>query len=146
MKTFFKELFDYNNHFNTKLAKLILANQRNTPKKSIQLFCHILNAHEIWNSRIQGKANVYRVWDIHNPNDFHEIIRLNGETTNTIIEKLPLNEMIEYSKSKTQKKISDVLFHIINHSTYHRGQIATEFKENGIEPIPTDFVHYERKG
>lgn len=144
MKTFFKELFDYNNHINTKWAKLILANQRNTPKKSTKLFCHILNAHEIWNARMQGKTNVYGVWDIHNANDFEGIMLLNEETTNVIIDILPLNEMIEYSKSKAQKKISDVLFHIINHSTYHRGQIASDFRENGIEPIPTDYIHYER--
>ena len=145
MKTFFKELFDYNNHLNTKLAKAISDNQNSTPNKSIKLFSHILNAHEIWNSRINGKANLYEAWDIHNSNDFEEIIRLNQETTNTIIKKLPFDKMIEYSKSKTKKKISDVLFHIINHSTYHRGQIATDFRENGIEPVAIDFIHYDKK-
>src|SRR5690606_15587400 len=137
--------FDYNNHINTKLAKLILANQTITPIKSTKLFCHILNAHEIWNARIQGKTNVYGIWDIHNANDFDKIMRLNEETTNAIIDILPLNERIEYSKGKAQKNISDVLFHIINHSTYPRGQIASDFRENGIEPIPTDYIHYERK-
>ena len=32
-----------------------------------------------------------------------------------------------------------ILRHIVNHSTYHRGQIASKLKRFGIEPPNTDF-------
>ncbi len=32
-----------------------------------------------------------------------------------------------------------ILRHIVNHSTYHRGQIASKLKRFGIEPSNTDF-------
>ncbi len=144
MKGFFKQLFEYNHHFNLKLAQSLLENRDVTLQKSIKLFSHILNAHEIWNSRIQGKTTTYGVWDIHNPIDFENIIELNQKATNAIVEKLPLDKLIKYSKGKGQKKVSDILFHIINHSTYHRGQIAMDFRENGIEPTATDYIHYEK--
>lgn len=145
MKEFFEELFEYNNHFNQELAKSIIDSQGLLPEKLTRLFCHILNAHEIWNSRIQGKANVYGVWDIHHPRNYNEILHLNYETSKAIIEKLTLEQTIKYSNGKRQRKVSDVLFHIINHSTYHRGQIATLFRENEIEPVTTDYIHYVKK-
>ncbi len=40
--------------------------------------------------------------------------------------------------------IQDVLFHFINHSTYHRGQIAIQMKEAGLEPIATDYIFFKR--
>ena len=36
--------------------------------------------------------------------------------------------------------IEQVLIHTVNHSTYHRGQIAAMLKELGHEPVDTDFV------
>jgi uncharacterized damage-inducible protein DinB len=35
-----------------------------------------------------------------------------------------------------------VLWHVVNHSTYHRGQVASKLKRFGIEQPPTDFVFW----
>jgi uncharacterized damage-inducible protein DinB len=35
-----------------------------------------------------------------------------------------------------------VLRHVVNHATYHRGQIASRLKRYGIEPPVTDFVFW----
>ena len=35
-----------------------------------------------------------------------------------------------------------ILRHIVNHSTYHRGQIASKLKRFGIEPPNTDFFFW----
>lgn len=40
--------------------------------------------------------------------------------------------------------LQDMLFHIINHSTNHRGQIAMDFRVNGLEPLASDYIHYKR--
>lgn len=144
MKTFFKELFAYNDHFNSKLADSFLANQHLVSKESVKIFCHILNAHEIWNSRMQGKATIYGIWEVYNPVSFAKLIQSNQENTDAIIEKASFNEVIQYSNGKAQKKAQDILFHIINHSTYHRGQIAIDFRKCGIEPVATDYIHYKK--
>ena len=32
------------------------------------------------------------------------------------------------------------LFHLVNHQTYHRGQIATLLRQLGAQPAPIDFL------
>jgi uncharacterized damage-inducible protein DinB len=32
--------------------------------------------------------------------------------------------------------------HVVNHSTYHRGQVATQFRQLGVVPPATDFIAF----
>lgn len=39
----------------------------------------------------------------------------------------------------------DTLFHVVNHSTYHRGQVITMLRLAGVEHVvSTDLIHYLR--
>lgn len=40
--------------------------------------------------------------------------------------------------------VYDNLLHVVNHGTYHRGQIVTLLRQLGASPIVTDYVHYVR--
>lgn len=35
-----------------------------------------------------------------------------------------------------------VLRHVVNHATYHRGQVASKLKRFGVEQPPTDFIFW----
>ncbi|MEO7272434.1 MAG: DinB family protein [Vicinamibacterales bacterium] len=39
-------------------------------------------------------------------------------------------------------RLSDVIRHVVNHSTYHRGQAATQFRQLGVTPPGIDFIAY----
>jgi len=39
----------------------------------------------------------------------------------------------------TQLTLAHLMQHLVNHSTYHRGQVATMLRQVGAEPMPTDF-------
>ena len=58
MKSFFKELLEYNHHFNQKLGDIFNEHPNKTSEKAIQLYSHILNAHQIWNNRIAPKQRL----------------------------------------------------------------------------------------
>ena len=38
--------------------------------------------------------------------------------------------------------IYKILLHIVNHGTYHRGQVITMIKQAGGEVVSTDLVYY----
>lgn len=148
MKQFFIELFDYNHQCNLKLCKAFVENQDKVSEKAIKIFNHLLNAHQIWNSRILQKETSTSVWEIRPLYDLEEIEINNHNQSLEILNSKTLDEIIHYSNTKGQKfsnNILDILFHIINHSTYHRGQIASDFRQNGLEPIVTDFIVYKRQ-
>lgn len=147
MKPFFKDLFEYNHHFNQKLADIFMENPDWTSEKAVKLFNHLLNAHQIWNNRIEPMQTTFGVWELHVVQDLKNIDKTNYEQTLQILDKFDFSKIINYSNSKGQifsNNIRDTLFHVINHSTYHRGQIATELKQNGIEPLTTDYIFYKR--
>jgi len=147
MKQFLKELFEYGYHFNQKLGDVFNESPDKTSDKAIKFYNHILNAHQIWNNRIEAKQPTYGVWKIHETRDLKRVDKSNYKLTLQIIDKIDLSGTINYTNSKGHtfsNSIQDILFHIINHSTYHRGQIATEFRNNGLEPLVTDYIFYKR--
>ncbi len=148
MTSFFKELFTYNRHCNQQLADVFIKHPDTTSEKAISQFSHILNAHHIWNNRIDPQQAAYGVWQLQDAKDFKQIDQANYKHSLHILDTFDLDATINYNNSKGQSfqnSIQDVLFHSINHSTYHRGQIATDFKTTGLQPLVTDFIFYKRE-
>jgi uncharacterized damage-inducible protein DinB len=58
------------------------------------------------------------------------------------------HEFIYYNskKEKFKQPVFQVLQHMFNHGTFHRGQLVTILRQLGIEKIPqTDFIVWSRK-
>ena len=146
MKDFFKELIEYTHIYNDKVIDSLTSVNFPT-EKSIRLINHTINAHEVWNSRITKEYAEVGGWDIRDLNNLKEINRLNYVNSLYIIETSDFNTIINYKNSKGiqfTNTIRDILFHIVNHSTYHRGQIATDCKTHEISPLVTDYIFYKR--
>lgn len=147
MKPFFEELFAYNHQANRQLCDAFMSHEDRVSEKSIALFSHMLNAHQIWNNRILPRQRQWGVWDRHSIVEFAQIDADNYACTVHLLQTCELNASSNYTNSRGKAFKSctrDILFHIINHSTYHRGQIAVEFRRSGIEPVPTDYIFYKR--
>ena len=147
MIPFFKELFEYNHHCNQKLASVFSDHAADIPGQSIKWFSHILNAHRVWNSRILPVEDKFTVWQIHEINVLAGIDRTNFVDSLKILDQEKLETEIKYLTSKGEpftNNIRDILFHMINHSTYHRGQIAADLRQHGVEPVITDYIFYKR--
>ncbi len=147
MIPFFKELFEYGHHFNQQLWTVFAGQPKLTSERSIKLFNHILNAHQVWNSRMIVEPNSVGPWDLRPISELKDIDTVNYSNSIRILDQADLSSVIKYTNSKGESypnSVKNILFHVINHSTYHRGQIATEFKQNGIEPLVTDYIFYKR--
>jgi uncharacterized damage-inducible protein DinB len=147
MKGFFHQLFDYNFYCNKKMIQQC-SGLDNVSDNCIRLFSHILNAHHIWNQRMLGVAAELGVWDLHEVRKWEDIHYENQRTSFEIVSNTDTFEKrVEYSNSEGDSfssEVKDILFHIINHSTHHRGQIMMEFRNSGIVPEPLDYIHYKR--
>ncbi len=62
--------------------------------------------------------------------------------------EINLTHVFAYHNSKKQyfkQPVYEMLLHLFNHQTYHRGQLVTMMRQNGIEKIPaTDFIVFSR--
>ncbi|QNK64190.1 damage-inducible protein DinB [Pedobacter sp. PAMC26386] len=145
MITFFKEIFEYNHQMNQMLIGTLIENEEKASEKAFQLLCHIVNVHMIWNSRILNES-LAGTLGIHPIKELQKLDTTNYQNTLSIIQKSDLSNILEYSDMKGNSHrdlIRDILFQSINHSTYHRAQIATECRQTEIEPLITDYIFYK---
>ena len=60
-----------------------------------------------------------------------------------------LEKIYDYKNSKGEsfsQPLSEVVMHLFNHQTFHRGQIITMLRQNGVKEITgTDFILFTRK-
>jgi uncharacterized damage-inducible protein DinB len=148
MKDFFIELFEYNYNCNGKLTEAFTTHPNEISERATKLYNHILNVHQVWNCRIEPNQAPLGAWDIHPLQELATLDGMNHQNSLLIFDKYDLNQSIEYRSTKGEpfnNSVKDILMHIINHSTYHRGQIATEFRQNGLEPVITDYIFYKRQ-
>lgn len=146
MKEKLIDLFEYTYHFNQEMIKTISENKADADDKTISLINHTLNAQQIWNSRILNETP-FEVWQINSFESLDEINHQNFLKSIDIIQNLDLDKRVEYQNSrggKFENSIFEMLFHAVNHSTYHRGQINSLLKQNGVKPVLTDYIFYKR--
>lgn len=142
----FFELFEYNQAMNKALLDAFGRYGDKASPKSVSLMNHIVNAHQIWLARLQNQSAT-GVWDVRLLNDLVVQDRENHARSFDLLASVDLSSTISYSNSRGvsfENKIQDILFHVVNHSTYHRGQIAMDFRNSGLNPIATDFIFYKR--
>jgi uncharacterized damage-inducible protein DinB len=117
-----------------------------------RLLAHILSAERLWLERIRNQAQSLPVWP-----------DLSLEQCQAQVDELPqlwrdflsqlsdaeLTEKVTYKNSKGEpwtSTVEDILTHVVLHSAYHRGQIASLVRAGGEQPAYTDFIHAARQG
>ncbi len=112
---------------------------------------HVLSAEWIWLKRWKGispKAMLV-------PSDFPTTSSLRARWTD--VEREQAEFVSELTQEATEMVVAYVnsegeswnyplwqmMQHVVNHSTYHRGQITTMLRQLGAQPIATDFLVFE---
>lgn len=149
-----EKLGAYNVWANTKLLTHldgIVASGATLPERALRLFSHVLNAQAIWLARLTGTQSPVKVWQEHDLAGLHQ---LHERTSPGLLhyiqtaEDAELHRIISYANSQGNaydSQVSDILTHACVHANYHRAQVATTLRENGLEPINTDFITYCRE-
>ncbi|MFN5147382.1 MAG: DinB family protein [Flavobacteriia bacterium] len=145
MKDFFLDKFEYDFYATKYWIKCIENQEDNVTDFVKRSISHILNAHHIWIARLTTNEIESEIWDIL---PISYLTRLHEQTYRQIVdflEKFELEEKINFHSSegvKMTKNVIDVLYHMLNHSNYHRAQIVMELKQHGLEHPSLNFISY----
>ncbi len=155
-KNDFQILYDFNRWANACVldaaAKLTVEQYTRDLSNSFRsvrdTLTHILAAEWIWLRRWKGTSPRTFL----NPADFPNIEALRAkwaevegeqmEFVNSLAEDALMTK-ITYVNVKGETwsyALWQMLQHLVNHSTYHRGQITTMLRQLGAEPAATDFL------
>lgn len=117
----------------------------------VRLVCHLMAAKEIWHARIVGNP--------HPPTErfpttavADAISRLNEMNARfrALTDSQPdVNRIVQYADTmgnRYQHPLGELLIHVANHGTYHRGQLATAIKAAGGTPAVSDYIAWVRAG
>lgn len=132
------------------LAAIRSAGPRN--ERSLQLISHILAAERVWLERLQQVPQSVPVWPKPDMAQCEaEAAELGGRWLEflDLITAGDVSQSVSYKNSKGEEwtnTIVDILTHVVMHSAYHRGQIASHMREIGQTPAYTDFIHGVRQG
>lgn len=149
MNDYFKMMFAYNFWANSRVLES-LKNAANAPEPSVKLLSHILAAEELWCCRLTGKTTDMQVFPQFSLAECELRIVQQNETWNKYLADISvagLSEIITYHNTKGVPFLNtpiDILAHVINHGTYHRGQIAQQLRQSGEIPAATDYIVYVR--
>lgn len=63
------------------------------------------------------------------------------------VDEAEFNQNIRYFNTKGDEynnTIFEIVIHLIDHSTYHIGQMMNAIRAFGLEPVSTNYIHYLR--
>jgi uncharacterized damage-inducible protein DinB len=151
MLDYFKRLFQYNAWAQEKiLAALGKIDPAALDEKTLEIAGHILLASRMWLNRLTGKPNIDLSQSLSLPQSraLFEELKVGWKAYLGGLPESKLAEKVAYQTTQGkgyETVISDVLAHLVNHSTYHRGQLATLIKKSGGEVPFTDFIAFVRE-
>ncbi|MEO8412315.1 MAG: DinB family protein [Ginsengibacter sp.] len=115
---------------------------------------HLMDVESIWWQRLQLQEHIE--WPGRNfKGGFGELsqqlLSLSKQWNEWVSHsnEIQLNHVFAYHNTKKEyckQPVYEMLVHLFNHQAFHRGQLVTMLRQNGIDKIPaTDFIVYSRK-
>lgn len=146
MKSFFLEKFEYDFYASKNLIEHIEQQESFVSSFVFKSFSHIINVHHIWLSRLKGSKAESHFWDELPLFYFQKLLEANYTETIDFIERIELENKINYHSSEGvefTKSMNDVLYHVLNHSNYHRAQIIMDLKNNNLAVPSFNFITFK---
>jgi uncharacterized damage-inducible protein DinB len=111
---------------------------------------HMADAMTIWARRLDGQTVSTRRAEADLPtlDDAERLLREGHEAFDRLLAAVTPGQLAtvwDYRNLKGEPQRAPlwaVYRHVVNHATYHRGQVAAKIKRFGVEPPATDFVFW----
>jgi uncharacterized damage-inducible protein DinB len=119
--------------------------------RSFTLFAHLLSSHSMWLSRVNKTEFTCTLFQERTLEECEILMKenlkgwqdyLSDKTDDDLQEKIEFMSAWEANPSKRRMSLEDALTHIINHSSYHRGQIVASIKGKVDELPLSTYIMY----
>ena len=148
MKEYFLKLYQYNAWSNDRVLRC-LQRQQVKDEKILSVMGHVVAAQFLWLHRIIALPPPdVKLWGQYS---LEQLISMESDAARQwreFIEKTDnFNWELTYTNYVGEPYVNNVemiMIHLVNHSSYHRGQMAMLLRQKGLEPINTDFITYDR--
>jgi uncharacterized damage-inducible protein DinB len=146
---YFKRLFDYDHWANERVLNSWEATA-SPSEEAVHKISHVLVAKELWLARLSPAPfpDFKQALTLPQARKLNEALK---ERVNVYFSKLTdaqLSEKVAYKNMEGapyETRLSDILAHMVNHGSYHRGQIALLLKKSGGPSTHTDYIGYVRE-
>ena len=162
MKELLQQLAVYNIWANQKILDVILAlpeekQKQELPSSFKTLFdtvLHMWNAESIWWQRMKLQERIISPMETFKGSMqelANELLQQNHQWQEWVnnATDAALDHVFQYQTIKQEQfkqPIYQMLLHVFNHGTYHRGQLINMLRQLGVEKLPqTDFIVWSRK-
>jgi uncharacterized damage-inducible protein DinB len=148
MKHYFLKLYRYNS-WASKRVLGALQRQSVRDEKILSIMGHVVAAQFLWLHRIKGlPAPDVKLWGDYSLEQLLTLSEKAGNEWLAFIENTDnFNRELTYKNYVNEpytNNVENIMIHLVNHSSYHRAQIALLLRQKGFEPINTDFITYDR--
>ena len=148
MKKYFLKLYQYN-AWATRRVIGTLIRQDVHDEKILSLLGHVVAAQFLWLHRIKGlPAPDVKLWGNYSLDQLQE---MSQQASSQWIEFVEHTDNFDreltyknYVNEPYTNNVESIMIHLVNHSSYHRAQIAMLLRQKGFDPINTDFITYDR--
>jgi uncharacterized damage-inducible protein DinB len=128
-----------------------LSRARNVPERAESVMAHLIAAEWLWMGRLGHGSQAMSVWPKLSRLDFANQLSDLSREWQAYLEKLDsasLLQEVRYTNSKGEdwsNAVVDILTHVVLHSSYHRGQVATLLGRTGEQAAYTDYIECIRR-
>jgi uncharacterized damage-inducible protein DinB len=139
--TIYSKQFDFELWSNTMILNSLKQVQEPQPR-ALFLLSHIINSHCMWICRLKGQPLSCTIFQERSFEECAQQMQQNHKDWMAYLETITeeaLHRIIYFDATwegtKRKMRIEDALIHLINHSSYHRGQIVASIKGK-LDPLP----------
>jgi uncharacterized damage-inducible protein DinB len=142
--------FEFEHWSNTMILNA-LKKLKEKDDRAITLFSHLLSSHCMWLSRLNKTEFTCTLFQERTLEECEQLMKenllgwqdyLTNKTDNDLQETIEFMSAWEANPSKRRMSVEDALTHIINHSSYHRGQIVASIKGKVDELPLSTYIMY----
>jgi uncharacterized damage-inducible protein DinB len=145
----FRRLFAYDDWANREVLAA-LREAGSAPARPLKVLAHLFSAERLWLERLRKQEQTFPVWPVFTLRQCEAQAAEMPPLWNKYLDEVrDGSATITYRNTKGEtwtSRIEDVLMHVIMHSAYHRGQIASSMRDSGLTPAYTDFILAIRQG